>query len=83
MKTILTLVLFGSLSGCLSQSDTLAPPSASGPTGPSEVETPIQASEFSIANGCYGLQSASNRQYVKPAAERYGAGPATAAERFT
>ncbi|HEX4878504.1 MAG TPA: peptidase M19, partial [Limnobacter sp.] len=83
MRTILALALLAGLTGCLSQNDTGAPSSSGRPTQPSDVETPIQASEFSIANGCYGLQSASNRQYVKPAAERYGAGPATAAERFT
>ncbi|HEX4917244.1 MAG TPA: peptidase M19 [Limnobacter sp.] len=83
MRTILALALLASLSGCLSQDDAPSQAATGQPTQPSEVGTPIQASEFSIANGCYGLQSVSNRQYVKPAAERYGAGPATAAERFT
>lgn len=46
-------------------------------------ETPVVPSEFSIANGCFGMQSAFSRQYVAPAANSYRAVPATEAERFT
>jgi hypothetical protein len=70
------------LSACLSSGDSTTSANAPGqPINPSE--TPLQLSEFSVANGCFGLQSAFSRQFVQPAAARYAAGPATQAENFT
>ena len=70
------------LSACLSGGDSTTSTSSTGqPINPSE--TPLQLSEFSVANGCFGLQSAFSRQFVQPAAARYAAGPATQAENFT
>jgi len=49
------------LSACLSSGD--ATTSASSGTGQpiAPSETPLQLSEFSVANGCFGLQSAFSR----------------------
>ena len=70
------------LSACLSGGDSTTSASGTGqPINPSE--TPLQLSEFSVANGCFGLQSAFSRRFVQPAAARYAAGPATQAENFT
>jgi hypothetical protein len=80
-------LLSASLSGCLSSDETAT---ANGGTSTAPAESggeaqpqPVKLSQFSVANGCFGLQSAFNRQFVQPASARYAAGPATAAERFT
>ncbi|WP_394672943.1 hypothetical protein [Limnobacter sp.] len=84
VKSLLALSATAALlSACLSsgESTTTTTSGASQPVTPSE--TPLQLSEFSVANGCFGLQSTFSRQFVQPAAARYAAGPATEAENFT
>ena len=82
LNTILATSVLALLTACMSEGNTPSAPTAGGgqTTNPSE-NRPL--SQFSVANGCFGLQSAFSRQFVKPAAARYGAGPATEAESFT
>lgn len=82
-STALTL----SLAACLSSNDSSTASGGNAGTSPSETGggpvKPAKLTRFSPANGCFGLQSAFNRQYVQAASARYAAGPATQAERFT
>lgn len=86
---LLSAVLSMGLSACLSSNESSTAGVPNPGTSPSEVGggsgavEPAKLTRFSPANGCFGLQSAFNRQYVQAASARYAAGPATSAERFT
>lgn len=84
MKTrkILAIGILALLAACNATEET-AVGSNSATAQPVSASEATQLSQFSIANGCFGLQSAFSRQFVQPASARYAAGPATSAEGFT
>lgn len=82
-KTLLTIGLTAILAACGGGNETVSTQSTFNPNEAPTVTQVAKVNRYTPANGCFGFQSATNRQYVLPASNSYLAGPATQAEAFT